>query len=101
MRLFYVPRISLENCKLRTIHKSTRIGYTSLNRRNLWPVKMEKLLSMLKLWRFVMDEKPKTPLDQVRKAKLLEEEMDFDVQFATFPWKYWWSLQPRRNDGDT
>src|SRR5258708_10045769 len=99
MRLFYVPRISLENCKLGTIHKSTRIGYTSLNRRNRWPVKMEKLFSMLKMWRFVMDEEQNMPLDQVRKAKLLEEEMGFDVPFATFTWKYWLDLQARMNQG--
>jgi len=46
-----------------------------------------------------MDEEQNMPLDQVRKAKLLEEEMGFDVPFATFTWKYWLDLQARMNQG--
>ncbi|HLI68434.1 MAG TPA: hypothetical protein VKV19_01635 [Ktedonobacteraceae bacterium] len=46
-----------------------------------------------------MDEKRNIPLDEIRKLKGLEEEMGFDVPFATFTWQHWLDLQARMNQG--
>lgn len=46
-----------------------------------------------------MDEERSIPLDQLRKMKLLEEEMGFDVPFVTFSWKHWLDLQATMNQG--
>jgi hypothetical protein len=46
-----------------------------------------------------MDEEHNMTLDQVRKVKGLEEEMGFDVPFATFTWQHWLDLQARMNQG--
>jgi hypothetical protein len=46
-----------------------------------------------------MDEEQNMSLEQVRKAKLLEEDQGFDVPFATFTWKHWMDLQARMNQG--
>src|SRR5579885_329646 len=49
--------------------------------------------------RFVMDEDQSMSLDQLKKLKSLEEDMGFDVPFATFTWKHWMDLQARMNQG--
>lgn len=46
-----------------------------------------------------MDEEQRMTLDQLRKSKSLEEDMGFDVPFATFTWKHWMDLQSRMNQG--
>lgn len=46
-----------------------------------------------------MDKEQNMTLNELRKSKLLEEEMGFDVPFATFTWKHWLELQARMNQG--
>jgi hypothetical protein len=45
------------------------------------------------------DEEQNMSLEEVRKSRLLEEEMGFDSPFATFTWKHWMDLQARMNQG--
>ncbi len=46
-----------------------------------------------------MDEDQNITLEQMRELKGLEEEMGFDVPFATFTWQHWMNLQARMNQG--
>ena len=40
-----------------------------------------------------MEEEQSISLDQLKKSKSLEEDMGFDVPFATFTWRHWMDLQ--------
>lgn len=46
-----------------------------------------------------MDEEQNMSLEEVRKARMLEEEMGFDAPFATFTWQHWLDLQSRMTQG--
>lgn len=46
-----------------------------------------------------MDGKRKSIPDQISRVKSLEEEIGFDVPFATFTWKHWLDLQARMSQG--
>lgn len=46
-----------------------------------------------------MEEEQSISLDQLKKSKSLEEDMGFDVPFATFTWSHWMDLQARMNQG--